>query len=118
MKRDLDLVKVLLLRLEETDSIGEVPEYSSEQVVYHVALLEDAGLITQEWYHNFELSAASLTRTRMTWAGHEFLDASRSKSIWEKAKKITLEKTGALTFEVLKSVLIQLGKEAASGIAS
>jgi hypothetical protein len=118
MKRDIDLIKAILLGLEESDSVGEVPGYSGEQIGYHIALLEDAGLITRELHHNAAISAAMLARTRMTWAGHEFLDASRNKSIWEKAKKITLEKTGALTFEVLKSVLIQLGKEAVSGIAS
>jgi hypothetical protein len=112
MKRDMDLIKTLLLSLEENDTLGEIEGYSNQQVRYHAALLQDAGLITHEGYYNTDLSAAMLLGTRMTWSGHEFLDAARNKSFWERAKRITLEKTGSLTFEVLKTVLIQLGKEA------
>ena len=112
MKRDMELIKALLLSLEETDTIGEIEGYSDQQIGYHAALLQDAGLITQEGYYNSDVSAAMLLGTRMTWSGHEFLDAARNKTLWERAKKITLERTGSLSFEVLKTVLIQLGKEA------
>ncbi|MCL4500491.1 MAG: DUF2513 domain-containing protein, partial [Deltaproteobacteria bacterium] len=37
----------------------------------------------------------------LTWAGHEFLEASRDDSRWNKAKKITWEKTKSLSFEIL-----------------
>ena len=111
MKRDMDLVKAILLKLENTDCIGFIDDYSAPQVNYHVALLQDAGLIVNDGYYD-ATSPAMQFRTRMTWSGHEFLDASRNNSLWERAKKITLEKTGALTFEVLKAVLAQLAKEA------
>ena len=114
MKRDMDLIKALLLALEDSGSFSHMQGYSSEAIGYHVALLEDAKLITQEWYYNTSISASLISGTRMTWEGHEFLDACRDSSIWEKAKKITISKTGSLTFEVLKSVLIQLGKDAVS----
>lgn len=117
MKRDMDLIKALLLVLEESGSLNHMQGYSDRQVGYHVALLEDAKLITQEWYFNTDVSAAMLSGTRMTWEGHEFLDSCRDSSIWEKAKKITISKTGSLTFEVLKSVLIQLGKDAVSNLS-
>ena len=115
MKRDMELIKIILLSLEDANEIKEVNGYSYEQVTYHAALLQDAGLITQEGYFNMDVGGAMIFGTRMTWSGHEFLDASRDKKIWERAKRITLEKTGALTFEVLKAVLIQLGKDAISG---
>lgn len=102
MKRDMDLVKAILLRLEESERVGEIAGYTNEQIGYHVALLNDAELITHEPYISPDVSAAVLLGTRMTWQGHEFIDAARNNSIWEKAKKITIEKTGSLTFEVLK----------------
>lgn len=43
----------------------------------------------------------------LTWAGHEFLEASRDDSRWEKVKRLLLEKTGGLSFEVLKAGLVQ-----------
>jgi len=114
----MDLIKAILLRLEEADRVGEIDGYDNSQIGYHLGLLNDAGLITHEPYFNPDVSAAMLLGTRMTWQGHEFLDAGRNNSIWEKAKRITLEKTGALTFEVFKTVLIQLGKDAVSNISS
>lgn len=117
MKRDLELIKAILLRFEEDGNL-EIPEFSKAQVKYHLALLQDAGLITNEEFYDPDFGPAVLSRTRITWAGHEFLDASRSPTLWEKAKRITLEKTGALTFEVLKTVLIQVAKEAVSNLAT
>ena len=117
MKRDIELIKAILLRFEEDGDL-EIPEFTKAQVKYHLALLQDAGLITYEQFYDTDISPAVLSRTRISWAGHEFLDASRSLTLWEKAKNITLEKTGALTFEVLKTVLIQLAKEAVSNIAT
>lgn len=97
MKRNMDLVKAILLRLEMGDPLGEIAGHSKQEIGYHVALLEDAGLITHEPYVNTDVSAAILIDTRMTWAGHEFLDAPRNDSFWERAKAITMEKTGAFS---------------------
>jgi hypothetical protein len=112
MKRDMDLIREILLQLEEHSYLDSIPNYKPEEIAYHVSLLEDAGLVTQEIYHNLFLNDSMLEGIRITWAGHEFLDASRNTSLWEKAKKVALDKTGALSFEVLKAILIQFGKDA------
>ena len=114
MKRNMDLIREILLRLEEHSYIDDVSGHKPEEIAYHVSLLEGAGLITQELYHNLYLSDSMLDGNRITWAGHEFLDASRNNSLWEKAKKVAIEKTGALSFEVLKAILVQFGKDAIS----
>jgi hypothetical protein len=51
----------------------------------------------------------------LTWTGHEFLEASRDDSRWNKAKKIITEKTGSFSFEILKSILMDLMRGAISG---
>jgi len=53
--------------------------------------------------------------TRLTWEGHQFLTAARSDTLWEKAKKLTLEKTGGLAFEFLKTALMKVGTDALTG---
>lgn len=111
MKRDMDLIREILLRLEQ-HYLDEIEGHSAKEIAYHVSLLEGAGLVTQDIYSNLFLNDSMLEGIRITWAGHEFLDASRSVSIWEKAKNIAIEKTGALSFEVLKAILVQLGKDA------
>lgn len=52
---------------------------------------------------------------RLTYAGHEFIEASRRDTLWQKAKTIALEKTGGLSVDVLKAILIKLATDAALG---
>lgn len=111
MRRDMDLARAILLALEKCDRASGLQELAIEhvtpdQVTYHVKLLAQAGLIEAQdasGANHFEWFPVSLT-----WAGHEFLDAARNDSLWHKAKKIAVEKTGSLMFEVLKDVLLQL----------
>ena len=112
MKRDLNLVREILLQLEDQGHVGEIVGRTSQEVAYHVSLLEDAGLVTQDLYTNMYLDNSLLEGIRITWSGHEFLDASRSDPIWEKAKQIVMQKTGVLSFELVKTALIQLAKQA------
>jgi Hypothetical protein (DUF2513) len=59
MKRDLSLVREILLRLEPLSAnpdqsvalnIGkpplDIPNYTDEQIVYHIRIMEDGGLIS------------------------------------------------------------------------
>jgi hypothetical protein len=118
MKRNMDLIREILLVLEEHNYLESIPGQTPEEIAYHVSLLEGAGLVTQEIYQNLFLNDSVLEGIRITWTGHEFLDASRNTSFWENAKKVALEKTGALSFEVLKTILVQLGKDAISTTAT
>jgi len=118
MKRDMDFIREILLRLEQHNYLDGMEGHSASEIAYHVSLLEGAGLVTQEIYCNLFLNDSMLEGIRITWLGHEFLDSSRNASVWEKAKNITIEKTGALSFEVLKAVLVQLGINAVSSITT
>lgn len=112
MKRNMDLIRALLLELEKHSQLDIIAGYTHEEITYHVSLLEGAGLITQEIYVSIFLNDSMLDGIRITWAGHEFLDTTRNASFWEKAKKVALEKTGSLSFEALKTILVQLTKDA------
>jgi hypothetical protein len=108
----MDLVRKILLAVEESAVKPRVPEidgYTSEEIAYHSRLLLDAGLITA-----FDASShdgETYLITGLTWAGHDFLDASRNDTIWNKAKDVIKSKGGAFTFEILKSLLTKLLSE-------
>ena len=40
---------------------------------------------------------------RLTWAGHDYLDAVRDPKVWQKTKDAT-EKVGSWTFEIVKEL--------------
>jgi hypothetical protein len=81
MKRDMDLVRSILLAIEKADTpLNEldIPGYDDDDViVYHVGIMTQAGLI-QEAEIDFRDSHTGVV---LTWAGHEFLDAARLSSI-------------------------------------
>jgi len=61
--------------------------------------MEEAGLIKAQLQRN--------KVERLTWAGHDFLDAARSEEIWNQTKKVVAEKTSSISFELLKLALVE-----------
>jgi hypothetical protein len=118
MKRDMDCLRALLLKIEELPSNGiwsgvEVEGYSPAQVAYHAHLAQDAKFIVAR----FLLDEADVFMVeRLTYAGHEFLDAAREDKLWNKAKETVLKNAGTLTVESLKIALSMLMQKAAQGM--
>jgi len=110
MKRDMDLFRALLLEIEKLPANGkwtgiEVEGYSPEEVAYHIRLAQDAGFIIAK----FLVDEADIFMVeRLTYTGHEFLDAARQDTLWQKAKEIVLSNAGTLTVEALKTALVLL----------
>ena len=90
--------------------LGSVEGHSGIEVSYHVKLLDQAGLV--EAIDRSTLGEFRWVPKQLTWAGHEFLDAARSVTLWERAKSIVLKQTGGLSLEILQEVLINLAKQA------
>ncbi len=111
MKRDMDLVRSILLQVEanEDDPRGmiplDIPGKSPMDVSYHVMLMAEAGLITA---HDLSSSSGyNFIPKRLTWSGHEFLDAARNETVWNETKMTVAKKAGTVSFEVLKALLSQ-----------
>lgn len=109
MKRDMDLVRELLLRLEAIpmpavggialtydDKSLAVEGKSVEEVAYALKLIRDAGFLkvtpTQP--------ANGVAFLGMTWAGHDFVDTIRDPEIWTKTKE-GATKAGGFTVDLL-----------------
>jgi hypothetical protein len=75
------------------------------EVVEHIRLIIDAGLIEGEAHPNATMSNGGLFIIEgLTWKGHDFLDAARSNTVWN-ATKGRLAKAGAWTFGLVLEVL-------------
>ena len=122
MRRDLDLIRCLLLRIEERGP-GEykpsalVQEGESEELVlFHIALLADAGFIAvrsrdgmEDWKHL--RSSRGLSIFRMTSQGFDYLDSIRSDEIWSGVKGRITQESQAFPFELIKDLGISLIKQ-------
>lgn len=120
MKRDLDLVREILLAIENNENavgasfvITEIPNRSQEEISYHVELLREAGLIEAKDFSKGSRHYEWRPK-RLTWLGHEFLDSARDENSWKQAKS-KLEKVRNFSFEVLKGVLVKLAERSLDG---
>lgn len=113
MKRDMDLVRSIVLAIEAAPT-GHAPHplaiegHTGEEIGYHVHIMIQAGLlrgadVTTMGDTNPQAIAASLT-----WAGHEFVDAARDDKRWSRAKELAVTKAGSVTIEVLTKILTSL----------
>jgi hypothetical protein len=116
VKRDMELIRALSLKLEEESSPAiasddlAVEGYTPEQIAYHACLLLEAGLA-----HGQEMSTRAgvgAVLYRLTWEGHEFVEAARDESRWRKAMGMVKEKSGSVTTGVLTQLLSAIMKGA------
>jgi hypothetical protein len=111
MRRDLGLVRELLLKLEPLSGSHEwqmiepndpriqVEGHSPDEIEYHLQLLVEQGFVEQPRSGPM----LGIMFRRLTWAGHDYLDAVRDPKIWHKTKEAT-DKVGSWTFEIVKEL--------------
>jgi hypothetical protein len=110
MKRNWETIRELLLKVQEcslpTDKVrlNCFPQERAAAVSYHMALLIEAGLVNGEVNHTIGPEVKDFFVQRLTWEGHEFLDAIRSDTVWQKTKKAFSEQGVSMTFELVAHV--------------
>lgn len=117
MKRDLDLIRRILLDIEalpvgqSRDSI-KYPEYDQPTIGQHINLLHQAGLIEAIIQKVKPTNrVVKFTITGLTWKGHDFLDLVKNDSIWNKAKEKFIKPGVSFSFELLFAWLKAQAKE-------
>lgn len=110
MKRDMDLIRALLLKYEGEEDV-DLSKYSEEQQVYHAALLVEAKLVKGEEHPGWDGETCNVLVERLTWEGHEFLDAARNETIWKKVKDKISSKGVDVGLSLLTALLISFTKD-------
>ena len=121
MKRDLNLFRTILLEIEKMPA-GEdwvlnrdssnlyINDSEEKNILEHLILMQDARLITKAVSKGgdgfYELCPCNLTNE-----GHDFLDAVRSSSVWEKIKATVLDKGISYSIESIIFLAKKFAKE-------
>ncbi|MBB2170451.1 DUF2513 domain-containing protein, partial [Gluconacetobacter aggeris] len=121
MRRDMELVRSLLLRLEEVnippganitfygyeDEIA-VDGYEPDVIALHLFMLLDGGLLKGK------NMGRGVMITDLSWAGHEFLDSVRDGEVWKRTKDgatraggFTIGLLGDLAKAILKGEIVK-----------
>lgn len=112
MKRDMEIVRQILFAVEDASGpVGEIPECPDSIFSYHTALLIEAGLATGDVSDGPDLQPMAGCIFRLTWTGHDFLDAARNDTVWRTAKEKVLKSGASWTFDLLKETLKSLAKQ-------
>jgi Hypothetical protein (DUF2513) len=110
MKRDMDLVRAILNEVEmKLPPMGgmrepEIDGYDQGTIFAHVELLHDAGLINARIMRGANHQGA-VHIIGLTWAGHDFIDAAKDNTIWNKVKASVFKHATSVPFDVLLELL-------------
>ena len=123
MKRDMDLVRLILLEIEDkyrSTAIYDlaIDGYDTEMVAYHCKILYEAGLISdyKAQYADNEIYVFGVGS--LTWDGNDFLEKIRDDSQWKKVKETITKKGLPLVIDTIKSVANALISAAVEGITN
>lgn len=109
MKRDFDLIRQILLRLEEEPTASarlfarDFGEWQPETVNYHIWLLMQSGLIVSVCNHDYPRNGFVCYGVCLTWQGQEFLAEVRDDVRWRKIRAVLAEKSLDLSLEAVKA---------------
>jgi hypothetical protein len=106
MKRDMDLVRDLLLKIEEakeppalSDLVSKEDDEKYETATYHLKMLiDEVGLV--RGINCGSMDGEDWIELNITWTGHEFLDTVRDPEVWRKTKE-GAKKIGGFTLDIL-----------------
>lgn len=115
MKRDMDLIRAILLEVEAAPSGFapsniEIPGYTQEQIRYHAYLLNEAGLVNGIDVTSHGSKGPEMLITKLTWKGYEFLDSARENKIWNQAKGM-IYKVGGASLPIWTALLTDIIKK-------
>ncbi len=110
MQRDWDKIREILIKLEEMPAekgnlcLGDFPPGEAYEYSYNTELLMEAGVIYGDMSKTLGSHASDFMAIRLTWEGHEFIDAIRSDNVWEKTKTSFVTSGLSMTFDLVKTV--------------
>jgi hypothetical protein len=116
MKRDMDLIRSILLWIEsqpEGHNTGwelSVPGYSADEVSYHVHLMGQAGLLVVEPSTSIGSKVPAAIPVSITWDRCDFLAATKDDTVWAKARAKVIAPAGGVAFKLLLEWLMAEGK--------
>ena len=106
MRRDMDLVRYLLIATEEAEkplTLFDMLDcgWSPDEVVYHVGLMSARGLLDANASGGSGKNSAVYIKG-LTWDGCDYLDAIRDEGVWLRTKRLVKEAVGSTTMAVIK----------------
>lgn len=108
MKRNIDLVRSILIYVENAADEVDADEMATERwpietVAYHVRLMAHHGLVdVSRDARDMNGNTIELTVAGITWDGQDYLDSIREPKVWGRVKKALAGTVGSTTLDVVR----------------
>lgn len=123
MQRDMDLIRLLILKLEalpvrhmgvamvDYNEFG-FEDFTADQVAYHCGLIVEAGLVEQPGGSTL---MGRFAFRRLSWDGHDFADSVRDEDVWQKTRQGALA-VGGMTIDLVSDLAKGFIKKKIAGL--
>lgn len=124
MKRDMDLVRKLLMKIEEVYEPGSgkisvskvmIDGYDAQTVVEHLMLMKEADLLQSIDAKTYVTGSTVVSIGNLTNKGYDTLEAFKNDTIWNKTKDVVKEKGLPIVIDVFKDIASSLISAATEG---
>lgn len=108
MKRDMDLIRKILLATEALpygEQLKELDGVDENDFVTHVLWLKEAGLVDAIGMAGSGSMAKYAVVNGLTWNGTEFVAAMQDETLWNKAKEKLMGPGISFTLDLVKNYL-------------
>lgn len=109
MKRDFDLIRKILLYVEENQNdnsimINKLEDYENFTIVFHCKLLKEKGYLEGKAQECLTPGDDDFQCFGITYEGYEFLDKIRDTSVWKKIKEYAKDHAMEITFNTINLI--------------
>lgn len=116
MKRDMDLIRLLLLEVESDQELNLTNEFTEPELIYHSALLVESELVHGTVIQNETGVPVGTAIQRLTWKGHELIDAIRDDGVWNQTIKSLKEVGKSWSISLVKFTATEFLKKKVLGL--
>lgn len=112
MKRDMDLVREIMLKIEALP-VGPPVLYRTSEVedlvlLAHLEMLIEGGVVRGKISRSQGARGDVIGISGLTWDGHEWLETVRDPRVWDETKAAVQERGAAPSFELMKAVAARI----------
>ncbi len=113
MKRDMDLIRNLLIKVEEVYEPGagsinfskiRIDGYDDKVIAEHLLLMKEAGLIRNINAKQYVTGSTMLSIGNLTNEGYDTLEKFRNDTVWNKTKEIARDKGLPMLIDIFSQV--------------
>lgn len=116
MKRDMELVRRILIDVADSDLALDASVFTDERngfqaIAYHFDIMNEAGLLDANVRRGLGDEYVFAEARALTWKGQDFLASIAPEKVWAEMKMTIAKRLGDATFATIKALAEEMAKK-------